>query len=117
MQYELSGKLVHHVAEYKLLLDTLRTACANAESDLASTPARHTGRPRQAKKPLAHLLAARDHATVSNSAICVTLLCAANAAERRSIDAFPHRANAQRLTLPGESAARPLVFRSQRPSV
>jgi hypothetical protein len=110
---ELAGKLVHHVAEYKLLLDTIRTACANAESDLASTLARHMRRPREAKKLLANLLAAPGHVTVSDSAIRVTLLCAANTAERKSIDAFLRRVTAQRLTLPGDSAARPLAFRSQ----
>jgi hypothetical protein len=109
----LAGKLVHHVAEYKLLLDTVRTACANAESDLASTLARHMRRPREAKKLLANLLAAPGHVTVSDSAIRVTLLCAANAAERKSIDAFLRRVTAQRLTLPGDPAARPLAFRSQ----
>jgi hypothetical protein len=110
---ELAGKLVHHVAEYKLLLDTVRTACSNAESDLASTLARTMRRPREAKKLLANLLAAPGHVTVSDSAIRVTLLCAANATERKSIDAFLRRVTAQRLTLPGDSAARPLAFRSQ----
>ena len=110
---ELAGKLVHHAAEYKLLLDTIRTACANAESDLASTLARTMRRPREAKKLLANLLAAPGHVTVSDSAIRVTLLCAANAAERKSIDAFLRRVTAQRLTLPGDPAARPLAFRSQ----
>jgi hypothetical protein len=43
----------------------------------------------------------------------VTLLCAANATERKSIDAFLRRVTAQRLTLPGDPAARPLAFRSQ----
>ena len=110
---ELAGKLVHHAAEYKLLLDTVRTACANAESDLACTLARYMHRPREAKKLLANLLAAPGHVTVSDSAIRVTLLCAANAAERKSIDAFLRSVTAQRLTLPGDPAARPLAFRSQ----
>lgn len=110
---ELAGKLVHHVAEYKLLLDTIRTACANAESELASTLALHMRRPREAKKLLANLLAAPGHVTVSESAIRVTLLCAANAVERKSIDAFLRSVTAQHLTLPGDQAARPLAFRSQ----
>ena len=110
---ELAGKLVHHGAEYKLLVDTIRTACANAESDLACTLARTMRRPREAKKLLANLLAAPGHVTVSDSAIRVTLLCAANAAERKSIDAFLRHVTAQRLTLPGDLAARPLAFRSQ----
>jgi hypothetical protein len=37
----------------------------------------------------------------------------ANAAERKSIDAFLRRVTAQRLTLPGDPAARPLAFRAQ----
>jgi hypothetical protein len=110
---ELAGKLVHHVAEYKLLLDTIRTACANAESELASTLARTMRRPREAKKLLANLLAAPGHVTVSNYEIRVTLLCAANASERKSIDAFLRHVTTQRLTLPGDVAARPLAFRSQ----
>jgi hypothetical protein len=110
---ELAGKLVHHTAEYKLLLDTIRTACANAESELASTLAHTMRRPREAKKLLANLLAAPGHVTVSDSSIRVTLLCAANASERKSIDAFLRHVTAQRLTLPGDPAARPMAFRSQ----
>jgi hypothetical protein len=110
---ELAVKLVHHVAEYKLLLDTIRTGCANAESELASTLARGVRRPREAKKLLANLLAAPGHVTLSDSVIRVTLLCAANASERKSIDAFLRHVTAQGLTLPGDPAARPLAFRSQ----
>ena len=109
----LAGKLVHHVPDYKLLLDTIRTACANAESDLAGILAPHMTRPREAKKLLANLLAAPGHVTVGDAAIRVTLLSAANVAERKAIDAFLRGLTAQRLTLPGDPAARPLVFRSQ----
>ena len=110
---ELAGKLVHHTAEYKLLLDTVRTACANAESDLAVALAQHMTRPREAKKLLANVLAAPGHVTVTDTEIEVALLCAANEAERKAIDAFLRGLTAQRLTLPGDSAALPLVFRSQ----
>jgi len=70
-------------------------------------------RPREAKKLLANLLAAPGHVTVSDSAIRVTLLCAANATERKSIDAFLRRVTAHRPSLHGAPSARPLVFRSQ----
>ena len=70
-------------------------------------------RSREAKKLLANLLAAPGHVSVSDSAIRVTPLCAGNAVRRKSIDAFLLRVTAQRLTLPGNPAARPLAFRSQ----
>jgi len=57
-------------------------------------------RPREAKKLLANLLAAPGHVTVSDSAIRVMLLCAANVAERKSIDAFLRRVTAWRLPFP-----------------
>jgi hypothetical protein len=113
----LAGKLVHHVPDYKLLLDTIRTACANAESELAGILARHMTRPREAKKLLANLLAAPGHVTVGDDSIRVTLLSAANIAERKAIDAFLRKLTPQCLTLPGDPTARPLVFRSQESSV
>jgi hypothetical protein len=40
-QTHLAGKLVHHRREYKLLIDTVRTGCANAEDRLARMLAEH----------------------------------------------------------------------------
>jgi hypothetical protein len=110
---ELKGQLVHHVAEYKLLMDTIRMTCANAESELAGLLAPHMRRPREAKKLLANVLAAPGHVAVDDKVIRVSLLCAANGAERRAIDALLRQVSRLHLTLPGDATNRPLVFRSQ----
>jgi hypothetical protein len=47
---ELADKLVRHPGEYKMALDTVRIACANAESDLAAVLAEAMVLPREAKK-------------------------------------------------------------------
>lgn len=54
---DLAGKLVHHTIEHELTLDTIRIACANAESDLAAILTPHLHKPAEAKKTLATLFA------------------------------------------------------------
>lgn len=46
---ELAGKLVHHTGKLKEIIDVIRIACANAESELAAIVAAHMRRPREAK--------------------------------------------------------------------
>lgn len=70
-QTELAGKLLHHEPSYKFLLDTIRIACANAESDLATELALHLARPREAKKTLATLFAAPRRMSVSKKTISI----------------------------------------------
>jgi hypothetical protein len=70
----LAGKLRRHELGYKNVLDTLRSALANVESDLAVMLARHVKRPREAKKLLATLFAAPGTVRVSSRAVTVRLM-------------------------------------------
>jgi hypothetical protein len=109
-QTELADTLVFHLADYKLLVDAVRVACANAEADLAALLAPHMQRPREAKKLLATLFAAPGTVTVGSDAVTVSLHCPGAPAERRAITALLEAATAACLSLPGDP--RPLVFRS-----
>ena len=62
-------KLVKHDSHYKILLDTTRVACINAEADLAGELAPHLPRPAEAKRTLANLLGAPGKITVARSTI------------------------------------------------
>jgi hypothetical protein len=110
---ELAGKLVRHDGRRKLLLDTVRIACANAESDLAQLLATNMTKPREAKKLLANLLRAPGRVRVSQSSISVDLAPASTSAEARAIAHFLRRLSRLALTLPGDPRRRPLRFRSQ----
>lgn len=107
----LAGKLVHHTLDYKLLLDTVRIACANAESELASTLAPHLPRAAEAKKALANLFAAPGRVHVAEDAITVTLRPAGTPRELAAFSRFLATLHERRLTLPGDQQARPLRFR------
>lgn len=107
----LSGVLVHHTVEYKLVLDTIRIACANAEAELALMLAAHAPRPREAKKLLACIFAAPGTVRLTTRAIHVTLSPAANVPEQKAIASFFADLNRQALTLPADQSRRPLRFR------
>jgi hypothetical protein len=112
---ELKGKLVYHRGDYKMLIDTIRIACANAESELASVLA-HADvfrRPREAKKVLANLFAAPGHVRVNGKSISVTVEPAGNRNEQEAIEDLFEVVNRWRLTLPGDAKRRPLRFRFQ----
>jgi len=109
-QTELADTLVFHLADYKLLIDAVRVACANAEADLAALLAPHMKRPREAKKLLSTVLAAPGHVTVARDTVTVSLRCPGTAADRRAIAGLLKAVTAARLTLPGDP--RPLAFRS-----
>ncbi|NNL86526.1 MAG: helix-turn-helix domain-containing protein [Myxococcales bacterium] len=110
---ELAGKLARHPGEYKMVIDTIRVACANAESDLAmSLPPRLT-RPTEAKKLLANLMKAPADVRAGARAIVVTLAPAATAGEQAALRALLARISAQRLTLPRDRQARQIEFRLQ----
>jgi transposase-like protein len=111
-QTDLADKLVYHVPDFKLLVDGVRVACANAEADLAALLAPHLRRPREAKKLLGAVFAAPGHVVVNTRTITVSLLCPGNRGERRSIAAFLEAATAARFQLPGDPRRRRLVFRS-----
>jgi hypothetical protein len=110
----LSGKLMHHNDEYKALVDTVRTACINAEADLAAELAAAMPRPREAKRLLQNLFSAPGDIRVAGDHIAVFLDVAAKADERPAITRLCRIATAWKLTLPGDPMARPLRFKAQK---
>lgn len=107
-QTELAGKLVRHLPSYKLLLDAVRNACANAEADLAVVLAKHMKRPREAKRLLANLFAAPGDVRAGTRTITLRLRCAGTRHERRAVAAMLAELTARRLTLPGDPRRRVL---------
>jgi hypothetical protein len=110
---ELSGKLVYHPTEYKTLLDTIRIAAANVESELAALLAPHLRRPREAKRALANIFAAAGEIRVNQKSITVTLTPAGTSDEQRAFQHLLRAINSSHLSLPGDPECRPLRFRSQ----
>jgi hypothetical protein len=110
---ELADKLVRHPGEYKMALDSVRIACANAESDLAATLAEAMVLPTEAKKLLANVLRAPGHVVAGKSVITVRLAPAANRRERDAVALLLARCNRQKLTLPGDPMRRALRFQAQ----
>jgi hypothetical protein len=104
----LAGKLRRHELGYKNVLDTLRTALANVESDLAVMLARHFDRPREAKKLLATLFAAPGTVRVSSRGVSVRLMPAATDSERVALRAFLRDVTRLRFSLPGDPGRRRL---------
>lgn len=110
---ELAERLVYHDHHYKTALDTIRIACANAETDLACELAPHLHKPAEAKKALANLFAAPGRVRVTKSTIRVTLQPAATKDE---LEAFEHLlavVNRRNLTLPDDPSRRHLRFQVQ----
>lgn len=111
---ELAATLVRHDGRRKLLLDTVRIACANAESDLAQLLAAQLPKPREAKRVLATLFRSPGRVRVGMTTISVELApAAASRTEAAAIGAFLRAASALDLTLPGDPHRRKLRFRSQ----
>ena len=110
---ELKDKLVYHPGNYKTLIDTIRIACANAESELALMLAPALRRPREAKKVLANIFAAPGQVRVNGKSITVTLELAGNHNEQGAAEEMFQVVNRWKLTLPGDPKCRPLRFRSQ----
>jgi hypothetical protein len=108
---DLAGKLVHHEVEYKLLVDTVRIACANAESELAAALAPHLPRAAEAKKTLATLCAAPGRVHVNDNTITVTLRPSGTKRELEAMAMFLSDFNRRGLSLPGDESARRLRFR------
>jgi len=108
---ELKGKLRFHPGHHKLVVDTLRVALANAESELAAELAPSLSKPREAKKTLANLLAAPGLVRLGARSVSIELAPAATTRERDAFVALLRRVNARGLTLPGDSARRRLRFR------
>jgi hypothetical protein len=110
---ELADKLVRHTDEYKIALDTVRIACANAEADLAGELAPRLAKPAEAKKVLANLFAAPGRVRVTDDGIVVTLMPAANGREQAALAELLTVVNGWHLTLPGDARNRRLRFQAQ----
>lgn len=108
---ELADELVHHPVEYKMTLDTIRIACANAESDLAAELALRLPRAKEAKKTLANLFAAPGDIRAGKRVITVCLSPAGTKPEQRAFSALLQVVNGWKLTLPGDQRNRQLRFR------
>ena len=108
---ELADKLVHHTLEYKALIDAVRIACANVESELASMLAPMLARPREAKKVLANLFAAPGNVRVTERTIYISLSPAANDDERAALADFAQKLDDAELVLPGDPRRRQLRLR------
>ena len=104
----LAGKLRRHELGYKNVLDTLRSALANVESDFAVMLARHFDRPREAKKLLATLFAAPGTVSVSSRGVTVRLMPAAADSERVALRAFLRDVTRLQFALPGDPGRRRL---------
>ena len=108
---ELSRRLRYHPGRYKTVVDTLRIALANVETDLAKLLAPHLKKPREAKKTLANLLTAAGTVRAGSRNINISLEPAATGRERRAFEALLAVVNRRKLTLPGDPSGRPLRFR------
>jgi transposase-like protein len=98
----LAGKLQRHELAYKNVLDTLRTALANVEADLAVLLARHLDRPREAKKLLATLFAAPGTVQVTSRSVTVKLMPAGSTVEQAAYARFLDDVTRLKLSLPGD---------------
>ncbi len=108
---ELADKLVLHPGQYKMVIDTLRIALANAESDLAAWLAPELPRATEAKKALAKLLDAPGSIRLNRRTITVALEPAGTSAELRAFDSLLRRLSALVLHLPGDPSGRSLRFK------
>lgn len=113
---ELAGKLVHHELEYKLTVDTIRIACANAESDLAVMLAPYLPKPAEAKRTLTTLFAAPGRIHVTPTSISITLSPAGTARELVALQRFAGDFNRGQFNLPGDQHGRLLRLRIQQHS-
>ncbi len=106
----LAGLLRRHELGYKNVLDMLRIALANLESDYAVLLAGHLDRPREAKKLLAALFAAPGTVHLGARSVTVRLMPAASNSERVALRAFLADLTRRRLSLPGDRDRRRLTW-------
>ena len=100
-------------SHYKTVLDTIRIACANAESELAYMLAPELPQAAEAKKTLANLFAAPGDIRVRDHAIHVILRPAASRSELLAFNYMLAELDCHEFTLPGDAKQRPLRFRVQ----
>jgi hypothetical protein len=103
---ELANVLVKHEPQYKLLIDTVRIACANAKSELAALVGAHLRRPAEAKRVVRNVFAAPGEVRVSAKIIIVSLAPAGTRTELHAITEMLIELNRRRLSLPGDRAGR-----------
>ena len=108
----LHGELMRQQDEYKAVIDTIRTACINAEADLATKLAPAMSRPREAKRLLRNLFSASGDLRVTANSIEVVLDVAGNKNEHDALAALCRTVNGWKLAHPGDVAGRPLRFRT-----
>ena len=108
----LYGELMRQQDEYKAVIDTIRTACINAEADLATQLAPGMARPREAKRLLRNLFSASGALRVTAKTIEVSLDVAGTKNEQDALAALCRTVNGWKLTHPGDVAGRPLLFRT-----
>jgi hypothetical protein len=109
----LAGQLVHHRREYKLLVDTVRIGCANAEDRLARMLAEHLPRPAEAKRVIQNTLKASGNVCVTQGKITVSLDPSGNRSELQALRQLLKEVNALRLKHPGDPLRRRLSFALQ----
>ena len=109
---ELADELTYHDPHYKTVLDTIRIACLNAETDIADDLAEHMLKPAEAKKLLANIFASPGDLRVGKKTVTLHLKIAARKDEREAINKLFHTINARSLSLPGDPKSRPLRFKS-----
>jgi hypothetical protein len=110
---EIAGELTYHDPHYKTVIDTIRIACANAESELALNLADHLRRPLEAKKVLANIFESPGDIRVNEKSITIALQLTGRKDERDAADHLFREINDWNLTLPGDSKNLPLRFKSQ----
>lgn len=110
----LTGDLVKHVDEYKAVIDTVRVAAANVETDLAAELVPNLARPREAKRVLRNIFKSPGSVIVADDSITVRLDIAGTRDELEAIHALFRTVNRWQLRLPGDPKGRRLCFRSQK---
>ncbi len=108
----LQGELMRQQDEYKAVIDTIRTACINAEADLGARLATSMALPREAKRLLRNLFSASGELRVTHDSIELFLDVAGTRNEKHALASLCRTVNAWKLTHPGDAAARPLRFRT-----
>jgi hypothetical protein len=104
---------VRHTTEYKTIIDTLRIAAADAESELAIQLAPHLKRPKEAKRALQNLFSAPGDIRVGKKSITIVLDPAGTTDERHAFKGMLAIVNRWKLCHPGDPMRRPLRFRTQ----
>ena len=109
----LADTLVRHEPAYKLLIDTVRIACANAESELAALVGARLRKPTETKRVLRNVFLAPGDVVVSPTSVTVKLAPAGTRTELNAIAAMLDDINERRLLLPGDRSGRRVRFQLQ----